>query len=110
MFKNKRLKIFLKKTIFPCLTLVNKLLPKNDKVIYVNSIKNVKKAKDLASYKLSQKEYLIACAHQMAPLIEYDIKKGKTIYILLTGDMVIPQNEEYFNLRTKEKSILEEDI
>ncbi len=33
MFKNKELKIFLKKTVFPCLTLVNKLLPKNDKVI-----------------------------------------------------------------------------
>lgn len=33
MFKNKGLKIFLKKTIFPCLTLVNKILPKNDKVI-----------------------------------------------------------------------------
>ena len=51
---------------------------------------------------------MIACAHQMAPLIEYDIKNNKTIYILITGDMVIPQSEEYMNLRTK-KSILEED-
>lgn len=81
---------------------------KNDKVIYVNSIKNVKKAKDLANYKLTQKEYLIACAHQMSPLMEFDIKNGKTIYILLTGDMVIPQDEEYMNLRTK-KSVLEDD-
>jgi hypothetical protein len=57
---------------------------------------------------MSQKEYLIECAHQRAPLIEYDIKENKTIYILLTDDMVIPQNENYLQLRTK-KSILEED-
>ncbi len=81
---------------------------KNDKVIYVNNTKNPKKIKNLTSFKLSQKEYMIACAHQMAPLIEYDIKNNKTIYILITGDMVIPQSEEYMNLRTK-KSILEED-
>ena len=81
---------------------------KNDKVIYVNDVKNPKKVKKLTSFKLSQKEYMIACAHQMAPLIEYDIKDGKTIYILITGDMVIPQSEEYMNLRTK-KSVLEED-
>ncbi len=82
---------------------------KNDKLIYVNSVNNPKKAKDLASYKLSDKEYLIACAHQMAPLTEFKIDPNKTIYILLTGDMVIPKSEEYLNLRTK-KSILEEDI
>ena len=81
---------------------------KNDKVIYVNDVKNPKKVKNLTSYKLSQKEYMIACAHQMAPLIDYDIKDNKTIYILITGDMVIPQSEEYMNLRTK-KSVLEED-
>ena len=67
-----------------------------------------KKAKKLTNYKLSQKEYLIAAAHQRAPLMEFDIKNNKTIYILLTGDMVIPQNDEYFNLRT-EKSLLEQD-
>ncbi|MBQ4646543.1 MAG: S-layer homology domain-containing protein [Candidatus Gastranaerophilales bacterium] len=81
---------------------------KNDKVIYVNDVKNVKKAKDLANYKMSQKEYLIAVAHQMSPLMEFNIKTGKTIYILLTGDMVIPQNENYLQLRTK-KSLLEQD-
>lgn len=81
---------------------------RNDKVIYVNDVKNVKKAKDLANYKMSQKEYLIAVAHQMSPLMEFNIKNGKTIYVLLTGDMVIPQNDNYLELRTK-KSILEED-
>ena len=80
---------------------------KNDKVIYVNDIKNVKKAKALANYKMSQKEYLIAVAHQMSPLMEFEINPNKTIYILLTGDMVIPQNDTYLQLRTK-KSILEE--
>jgi CDP-glycerol glycerophosphotransferase (TagB/SpsB family) len=40
MFKNKGLKIFLKKTIFPCLTLVNKLLPKDDKVILLYTANN----------------------------------------------------------------------
>ena len=79
-----------------------------DKVIYVNDVKNVKKAKALANYKMSQKEYLIAVAHQMSPLMEFNIKNNKTIYILLTGDMVIPQNDNYLELRTK-KSILEED-
>lgn len=81
---------------------------KNDKVIYVNDVKNVKKAKKLANYKMSQKEYLIAVAHQRAPLMEFEIKTGKTIYILLTGDMVIPQSDSYLQLRT-EKSLLEQD-
>lgn len=80
----------------------------NDKVIYVNKVKNAKKAKSLTNTKTKQKEYLIKCAHQMAPLIDYDIDKGKTIYILLTADMVIPQTEEYINYRTK-PSLLEED-
>ena len=57
---------------------------------------------------MSQKEYLIAVAHQMSPLMEFEIDKNKTIYILLTGDMVIPQTDDYLMLRTK-KSVLEED-
>ncbi|MBQ8635547.1 S-layer homology domain-containing protein [bacterium] len=81
---------------------------KDDKVIYVSDVKNAKKAKKLSNYKMSQKEYLIAVAHQKSPLMEFEIKTGKTIYILLTGDMVIPQNDDYLMLRTK-KSILEED-
>ncbi len=82
---------------------------KNDKVIYVNKAKNASKLKSLGNNKSSRKEYMISVAHQMAPLIDYSIEKGKTIYILLTGDMVIPQTEEYMNLRTK-PSLLEEDI
>ena len=82
---------------------------KDDKIVYVNSVKNPKKIHALSASKSTQKEYLIDCAHQRAPLTEFNIKEGKTIYILLTGDMVIPQNEEYLNLRT-EKSLLEEDI
>ena len=81
---------------------------RNDKVIYVSDVKNAKKAKDLSKYKMSQKEYLIAAAHQRAPMIDYDIKSGKTIYILLTGDMVIPNLDDYLNLRKKE-SILDRD-
>ena len=81
---------------------------RNDKIIYVSDVKNAKKAKALAGYKMSQKEYMIAAAHQRAPMIDYDIKSGKTIYILLTGDMVIPNFEEYLNLRTKD-SILDID-
>ena len=77
-------------------------------MINVNDLKNVKKAKSLANYKMSQKEYLIACAHQMSPLMEFNIKPGKTIYILLTGDMVLPQSDSYFQLRTK-PSLLDEN-
>ena len=40
MFKNKGLKIFLKKTIFPLLTLANKLIPKDDKVILLYTANN----------------------------------------------------------------------
>ena len=81
---------------------------RNDKVIYVSDVKNAKKAKEMSSWKMSQKEFMIAVAHQRAPLIDYDIKTGKTIYILLTGDMVIPVLDDYLNLRTKD-SILERD-
>ena len=69
---------------------------------------SAKKAKKLTNYKMSQKQYLIKVAHQMSPLTEFNIDPNKTIYILLTHDMVIPQDESYLNLRTK-KSVLEED-
>lgn len=81
---------------------------KNDKVIYTNNVLKPKHAKKLNDYKMSQKEYVLAVAHQMSPLTEFNIDKNKTIYILLTHDMVIPQNDSYLQLRTK-KSILEED-
>lgn len=80
---------------------------KKEKIVYANNIKNPKDVKKLTNYKMSQKEYLIAVAHQRYPLTEFDIKNGKTIYILLTGDMVIPQNDSYLQLRTK-KSLFEE--
>jgi hypothetical protein len=83
---------------------------KDDKLIYVNNVKNAKQAKKYSSDKSSSKEYIIKCAHQMNPIIDYKVLRGKTIYILLTGDMVIPQTPEYYNLRTKKNSILEEDI
>ena len=81
---------------------------KDDKVIYTNNVTKPKEAKKLTNYKMSQKEYLIAVAHQMSPLMEFNIKTGKTIYILLTGDMVLPQSENYFQLRTK-PSVLDKD-
>ena len=81
---------------------------KNDKVIYVNDVRNLTKAKKLASPNTKRKEQLIDLAHQMAPNIEYKLKENKTIYILLTGDMVIPISEDYFHLREK-KSNLEID-
>lgn len=81
---------------------------KNDKIVYVNNIIKPKEAKKLNNYKMSQKEYVIAVAHQMSPLTEFNINKNKTIYILLTGDMVIPQTDTYLQLRTR-KSLLEED-
>lgn len=80
---------------------------KDEKIVYVNDVKNPKKVKALTASNKSQKEYLIACAHQMMPLTEFNIKKGKTIYILLTSDMVLPQNDSYLQLRTR-KSLLEE--
>ncbi len=81
---------------------------KNDKIVYVNNIKNPKKAKSLADSKSTNKKYLIECAHQMAPLTEFDIKTNKTIYILLTADMVLPKSEQYLDLRT-EKSLLDDE-
>lgn len=82
---------------------------RNDKVIYVKDTKKAKKAKALNEKKMTKKEYLIACAHQMLPVTNYNIKENKTIYILLTGDMVIPISEDYLNLRTK-KSLVDEDL
>ena len=83
---------------------------KDDKVIYVNNVKSAKQAKKYSVDKANSKGYLIKCAHQMNPKLDYKMVSGKTIYLLLTGDMVIPQTEEYYNLRTKEKSILEEEL
>ena len=79
---------------------------KDDKIVYVNNIKNAKEAKKLTNFKMSQKEFLIAVAHQINPTTDFDVEIGKTIYVLLTADMVLPQTEEYLNLRT-EKSLLD---
>ena len=83
---------------------------KDDKLILVNNVKSAKKAKKYTADKSSSKGYIIKCAHQMNPKLDYKMMSGETIYLLLTGDMVIPQTEEYLNLRTKEKSVLEEDL
>jgi len=79
------------------------------KVVYVKNNLKPAKNKPLEPGDKNTNKHLIKVAHQNSPLMEFDIKNNKTIYILLTGDMVIPQNEEYMNLRTK-RSILEEDI
>lgn len=80
---------------------------KKEKVVYTNA-KKAKKTSALAYYDGSQKQNLIDVAHQMAPLTEFDIKKAKTIYILITGDTVIPAGD-YMNLRTEE-SVLDEEL
>jgi len=82
---------------------------KDGKVIYVNSL-TPKKVKSLNNYKSSQKQYLIDVAHQMAPNLDYDLPEGKTIYILLTADMVIPLSDDYLMLREKKTILEEEDI
>ena len=66
------------------------------------------KVEAIQKFEQQQKEYVLAVAHQMSPLTEFNIDKNKTIYILLTGDMVIPQTDDYLQLRT-EKSLLEQD-
>lgn len=80
---------------------------KKEKVVYVNG-KKAKKNKVLTYYNDSQKQNLIDVAHQMAPLTDFDINKAKTIYILITGDTVIPV-DDYLNFRTKE-SVLDEEL
>ncbi len=82
---------------------------KDGKVIYVNSL-TPKKVKTLNNYKSSQKQYLIDVAHQMAPNLDYNLPDGKTIYILLTADMVIPLSDDYLMLREKKTILEEEDI
>ncbi len=84
-------------------------LTKNEKIKYVNSIKKSKKAYTMEYYSGKKENNIIALAHQMAPLTEFNIDKDKTIYILITGDTVIPLNDEYLNLR-KKKSVLDESI
>ena len=79
---------------------------KKDRLIYTH--KNTKKSKALAYYDGTQKQNLINVAHQMAPLMDFDILKQKTIYILITGDTVIPA-DGYTNFRTKE-SVLDEEL
>lgn len=79
------------------------------KVVYVKNTIKPAKNKPLEPGDKNSNKHLIKVAHQNSPLMDFNIKNNKTIYILLTGDMVIPQNEEYMNLRTK-RSILEEDI
>ena len=78
---------------------------KGKKVIYTNE---KTKKKNLAFENTSTQEGLIKYAHQMSPVIDYKTIKGKTIYLLLTGEMVIPQSSDYVNFRRK-KPLPEQD-
>ena len=81
---------------------------KDDNIVYVGTVKKAQEVKTAAKADNQDKQYLIDTAHQMSPKLDYKLKEN-TIYILVTGDLVIPQNDEYLNLRTK-KSVLEEKI
>jgi len=54
MFKNKKLKIFLKSTLFPLLTLANKVLPKDDGIILLYTAN-----KGVSFCNLSMRKYLL---------------------------------------------------
>ncbi|MBR1617793.1 S-layer homology domain-containing protein [bacterium] len=80
----------------------------NGKLLYVGDVKKTKKAKVLNYTESDDKNFLLDCAHQSNPVIDYKLLEGKTIYVLITGDLIIPQNDEYINKRTK-KSLQEQD-
>ena len=70
MIKNRALKKFLKNTIFPFLTLINKLLPKDDKVIMLYSAN-----KGVAFCNLTMRKYLLTHGYDRKYKIYCGIEK-----------------------------------
>ncbi len=82
---------------------------KKDNVIYTSDTRKIKNIEPLVySPDESDKQKLIDIAYQVAPLTDFDIAKAKTIYILLTGDVIFPGND-YMKFRKKE-SRLDQDL
>lgn len=77
MFKNVKIKKVLKSTVFPALTLINKLIPKNDRLIMLYSANlgiehNLKPLKDYLVENGYHKKYKIICGVEHMKYAEAD--------------------------------------
>lgn len=75
----------------------------NGRVVTQNSInKNPIKENYFEGRKeITKAEFLVKYADKLAPVVKYDLNTKDTIYILLTGDLVIP-NELYWEFEPKD--------
>ena len=75
----------------------------NGRVVTQNSInKNPIKENYFEGRKeITKAEFLIKYADKLAPVVKYDLNSKDTVYILLTGDLVVP-NELYWEFEPKD--------
>ena len=58
---------------------------------------------------LTKGEFLVKYTNKLAPLVKYNLDPNDVIYVLVTGDMVIP-NEHYWQFEVEEDEQTEEDM
>ena len=58
---------------------------------------------------ITKAEFRIKYADKLSPVIKYDLKGDEIIYALLTGDMVIP-NENYWEFEVEDESTGDDSI
>ena len=52
---------------------------------------------------ITKAEFLVKYTNKLSPVVKYDLKGDELVYILLTGDMVIP-NENYWEFEVEDDS------
>ncbi len=57
---------------------------------------------------ITKAEFLVKYTNKLSPIVKYDLKGDELVYILLTGDMVIP-NENYWEFEVEDDSQSSDD-
>lgn len=64
-----------------------------NKVVFVTDANSKKKHKE-SSKTLSKGDFLLKYVNRLIPVVNTEIKSGEDVYLLLTGDLIIPNNTD----------------
>lgn len=63
-------------------------------VIFVNAKNSKRKIKE-SSKEISKADFLLRYSRKLVPVVKYDVKANDEVYLLLTGDLVLPDAHLY---------------
>ncbi len=64
-----------------------------NRVVFVTDANSKRKYKE-SSKTLSKGDFLLKYVNRLIPVVKTEIKPGEDIYLLLTGDLIIPNNSD----------------